>query len=32
MVFTGNQNTARNKFLSIGFKEDEIPIITIDEK
>jgi|APCry1669190731_1035312.scaffolds.fasta_scaffold161623_1 hypothetical protein len=32
MVFTGNKETARNKFLIIGFKENEIPTITIDEK
>ena len=32
MVFTGNLETARDKFLSIGFEENDIPIITVDGK
>jgi hypothetical protein len=32
MVFTSNEEIAKNKFLSIGFKEPEIPKITTDAK
>jgi hypothetical protein len=32
MVFTSNEEIAKNKFLSIGFEEPEIPKITTDAK
>ena len=30
MIFTMKYEIARNKFLSIGFSENEIPIITVN--
>ena len=32
MIFTMKYEIARNKFLSIGFSDNEIPIITVNDK